>query len=337
MSFLTSFIKNIWGNGKRFFFHYKVIIFENKTTILLFTSGVLLISWILFARFRTREIIELPADFNINSVIFYTTLAVVYSIVFCIQIYSLLKKKKATATWVLWLAEKVKQLIALYYLAMTTVHLQIMNRIMELYNKFMNKLRDYFLDSEKYHFWIHLIFVVLFPMIPAIFLTIDVFYFYKLDWFYKSLILVLGPLICRVFLYLFEDFSRPNMAEILKLITITPFKVDGKDLLKISGPAYLSKEDLDDLEDSYFSYAQIWIAVENFRNLSLTWYFTMCQLIQYGLYALSWGYLAYVQLKLMRFYLLLLVAINIVILLKVVVIFIVTIYHLYLYKKRKNN
>jgi hypothetical protein len=274
---------------------------KKKRTILLFILGIGNLSWILYVRFRSREIQELPLDFNPSAAILYLLLTLLYSIILLVSIYGLFhnSQKKLRSQKFQTIMSFLMKLAELYSSAMETVYQQLIDRI-PYSQMFLNKLRDFFLASEPYHIWIHFIFVILCPLIPAICLTLDVFYFYQLKWFYKSLILLLSPLIFRVLLYMLEDLTAPTMKKLqTSVLTITPEIVNGQ-----SGYRYTKMHDHMPDETffyyvDYFDQCHIVLSqVLTLRDLSLTWYAQFSRMVQYSLFIMSWGYLTSIQIGL---------------------------------------
>jgi hypothetical protein len=274
---------------------------KNKRTILLFILGIGNLSWILYVRFRTREIQELPLDFNPSAAILYLLLTLLYSIILLVSIYNLLynPQKKVRSKKLETIMSSLMKLAELYSSAMETVYQQLIDRI-PYSQMFLNKLRDFFLHSYAYHIWIHFIFVILCPLIPAICLTLDVLYFYQLKWFYKSLILLLSPLIVRLILYMLEDLTRPTMIKLEKAyFTVTQEMIDNKPYYRYTKlnenlPEYIFLDYIDYHHQCHLVFSH----VVKFRTLSSTKLFNVCQFIQYGLFIMSWGYLAFLQISL---------------------------------------
>lgn len=132
----------------------------------------------------------------------------------------------------------------------------------------------------------------------CIIFIIDIIYFQKFNYFYKSLILLLIPIIFKTSIYIIQDMSKKNKAYIEKEFLIIEVNEtrDGfyadphekhKDnmsdnqlnILSISWVAYLANcmftDKIDELDNIYKKYVDI---------------------ICYGIYTIGWGYILYTWL-----------------------------------------
>lgn len=128
----------------------------------------------------------------------------------------------------------------------------------------------------------------------------DVFYFFELKWFYKSLLLLCIPLIINTIIFILRDFA-PNKDEAGKYLTITPVGTDPK-----TGESLLTFELAKGYESADFKYLLEEYAICSKISGYLTWYdiykafFTpRVNLIIYSLYLIGWLYVIYTNIELL--------------------------------------
>ena len=130
-------------------------------------------------------------------------------------------------------------------------------------------------------------------IIVTVFL-IDVFYFYKLDYFYKVLILLCIPLFNNLLIYILTDFAK-NLDEIKSCLIIKDLGMDNETKLPIT--RYSPSPGNEHIELNYYieqfiicskvsGYLQIY-------NSILQYYSLRCNIIIYVLYLIGWLFIVY--------------------------------------------
>jgi hypothetical protein len=130
------------------------------------------------------------------------------------------------------LTKIIKQISEYIKDSLFAIYIYFIEKVDDSYNK-VKRIITYFLKYFGHkEFILCLAFEILPYIIVNIFFCIDVFIFFRLNYFYKSLIILIIPVIFRIWLYIINDFTH-NMKIIEQDFFITSsFNEDGSENIK---------------------------------------------------------------------------------------------------------
>lgn len=284
------------------------IIYKNIIPILLFILGLLLISWIIYNRLiRTRESIDIVFYYQFSTILLYFYLMMINIMYLLFTILTILLEKglfttsnsnKEQSVWYTYLKRHIKTFLNIPNKAFETVYIYGIKKIPKLYS-FYDHCCYIFIKYEKIIIYGLPIFMLLCQFIVLSALIIDVFYFQKFHWFYKSLILLLGPLLSNTLIYCLNDYAQEGITEMEKFANAVYNR-------ETKAWTYTWRDDMaeyfndDNFKQLTFSHSNLYIvlALTNWiKYYSSSWYIIkIFHITKYSLYIITWGYLLLLSL-----------------------------------------
>ena len=152
--------------------------------------------------------------------------------------------------------------------------------VTKFYTVFSNKAEELFV-----------FFVYFFRIIIVIIFLIDVFYFFKFNYFYKSLILLCIPLCVNILFFILTDYSN-NIEELRSLLIIKDSEEDEKSIIEYRLSPGNEHLDLKYLVEQY----KLCLALSQYLtyyNMVLYYVSVRCNIVIYSLYLSGWLFILY--------------------------------------------
>ena len=152
--------------------------------------------------------------------------------------------------------------------------------VSKFYTVFGNKAEEFFV-----------FFVYFFRVIIVISFLIDVFYFFKFDYFYKFLTLLCIPIFVNILFFIITDYAN-NLEELNSLLIITNSVEDEKSITEYRLRPGNENLDLKYLVDQY----KLCFALNQYLkyyNMVLYFVSIRCNIVIYSLYLLGWLFILY--------------------------------------------
>jgi hypothetical protein len=260
--------------------------------LLAFIFGALIISWLIFNRLiRTRLPTDIPTFHTITSWGF-----VIYCSLFVITLIFLLFSTKHNNEDLAFFKQLGLDIQNIFIYSFRKVHLVITDRIPNYIRKILF-LSTKFRKLQGYYSIIVILCVIIPPIVVSIVFLVDIIYFHKLDYFYKSLVLLLMPLLFKgilgifrhIWLLLREDISMCLL--ILKLDEYQTARDQGFDTRIL---AYYVVTSVEEFTEIFFQ-PMTKISSEIFEPIDklLTLYQKKSLGIYIFCYTLGFGYIAF--------------------------------------------
>lgn len=186
--------------------------------------------------------------------------------------------------------------------------------LLEFYSYLFNLVPDAYYKLAKlvakfYNRFAHLEFLFILisyfcRLIIVIIFLIDVFYFFKLHYFYKSLILLCVPICINIWYYILEDFSK-NLEDTESYLIIKHKGIDVETNLPITeySPSaeydFMDRQTLNYYVKQYILLSKITGYLEVYNKI-LKYYGTLSKIIIYTMYLIGWLYVIYINLFLLN-------------------------------------
>lgn len=219
-------------------------------------------------------------------------LGLITSLVILYQNLQDLLKKKHKTSFLYYMTFKLKFLIDN---ALLETYFRIFNLISNGYTKLANLIAKFYntFGKQPETLFLFLNYIMRF-LILSMFL-IDVFWFFKLNYFYKSLILLCIPICINIWFYILKDFSK-NIEQIQLYLVIEDKGIDPKTHLPIT--EYSPAEGYTNMDqDTLIYYANQYILLSKingylavYNNLS-TYYVSRFNIIIDSMYLIGWLYI----------------------------------------------
>ena len=273
---------------------------SNRKRILLFILGILLISRIIYRRLVPRDSVEIIFEYNGLKIWLYSYLIlinillllyIILEILLRAKIIAFTKPRKYRAAWNRELRSLLINIVTIPSAAFRTVYKYTFYQIPQK-NVFLDFGGKILIEYYKFSLPIIIISMLFCQVFVAIMLAIDIFYFHKFNYFYKSLILLLYPLGMKSILYALKDYAEKGHSEMEEFAI--PSYDEWTFIWREDKLGYFSQDNFNRLIYSYvYLYNTLntmkWISyyMDNYRPTQ--W----LNIFKHSLYILCWGYLLF--------------------------------------------
>lgn len=266
---------------------------NTKLNFIYLISGFILISYIFYTRIL---VVRLPRDLNLylNNEL-NIKLLIIISTGITLSIYLLMvnllffKHKVLKETLISATLLKLKKFIERALFEVYNLVISIIPNSYERISKFSSWFYSIF-GNKTEGFFVYLTYAVRFFILFTF--LVDVLYFFKFNYFYKSLILLCIPLVINFLIFALTDFAN-NFDDAKSYLIINALGLDEKTQLPIT--SYSPSPGNEDINLEYhieqFILCSKIKGYLNVYNLVLHYYSIRCNIIIYSLYLIGWLYI----------------------------------------------
>lgn len=208
--------------------------------------GVLIVGFTFYRRFI---VIRLPKSLFIfnDTVNYFLLLTVITGFSFClyrliITFYNLLNKKETKVSFFTKLNEIIEN-------ALFNLYSVVCNYIPDIYLKISSLAEKFYALFHKRGEYLLLFILYFIRIIILIVFLIDIFVFFKFDYFYKVLYFLCISLFIKLLLYILRDFAS-NLEDSESILIITPKGIDPETQLPITN--FTLKEEYKKLDLDFY-------------------------------------------------------------------------------------
>ena len=256
--------------------------------------GALIVGLTFYRRFIVIRLPKYLFIFN-DTVNYFLLLTIVTGFCFCLfnlimTFYYLLNKNKTKINYFTKLNEIIEKALSDFYNV-------IMNCIPDAVSKVSLLAEEFYALFSKHGEYVILFISYFIRIIILIAFLIDIFVFFKFDYFYKALYFLCISLFIKLLLYILRDFADGNLEDLESMLIITPKGMDSETELPITN--YMFKEEYKKLDLYYYvkqyilcskltGYFQYYDRYSKF----FTPYVSLCI---YTLYLIGWSYILFIN------------------------------------------